>query len=53
MPLHLTIWESAAPPHPQAFLLVGAVILIPVILSYTAYSYWVFRGKVAGTEGYH
>ena len=53
VPRHLTIWESAAPPTSQAFLLVGVVILIPVILSYTAYSYWVFRGKVEGTEGYH
>ena len=53
VPRHLTIWEAAAPPTSQAFLLVGVVILIPVILSYTAYSYWVFRGKVAGTEGYH
>jgi cytochrome d ubiquinol oxidase subunit II len=48
VPRHLTIWDAAAPPTSQAFLLVGVVIL-----SYTAYSYWVFRGKVAGSEGYH
>ena len=34
------------------FMLVGAAILIPMILAYTAWSYWVFRGKV-GEEGYH
>ena len=33
-------------------LLVGAAILVPIILAYTGYSYWVFRGKV-GAEGYH
>ena len=33
-------------------LLVGAVVIIPVILGYTAWAYWVFRGKV-GTQGYH
>ena len=31
----------------------GVVVLIPIILAYTAYSYWVFRGKVRGSEGYH
>ena len=35
------------------FLLVGAVVLIPVILAYTAYAYWVFRGKVDPHGGYH
>ena len=33
-------------------MLVGALILIPLILAYTSWSYWVFRGKV-GEEGYH
>jgi cytochrome d ubiquinol oxidase subunit II len=33
-------------------MLVGTVILIPIIVAYTAHAYWVFRGKV-GTEGYH
>ncbi len=40
-------------PHSsQVFMLVGAAVLIPLILGYTAWSYWVFRGKVAH-EGYH
>jgi cytochrome d ubiquinol oxidase subunit II len=34
-------------------MLVGAVILLPIILGYTGYAYWVFRGKVRPDEGYH
>jgi cytochrome bd ubiquinol oxidase subunit II len=52
IPARLTIWEAAAPHRSQVFMLVGAVIMIPIILAYTAWSYWVFRGKV-GAEGYH
>lgn len=52
VPGSLTIWESAAPESSLRFMLVGAVVLIPVILAYTGWSYWVFRGKV-GHEGYH
>ena len=52
IPGRLTIWAAAAPATSQAFMLVGALILIPLILAYTAWSYWVFRGKV-GEEGYH
>ena len=52
VPGRVTIWEAASPPFSQIFLLVCASVLIPVILAYTAYAYWVFRGKV-GTEGYH
>ena len=36
----------------QLFMLVGAAVLVPIILAYTAWAYWVFRGKV-GEEGYH
>ncbi len=53
VPRSVTIWEAAAPPESLAFLLVGAVILLPVILGYTGYAYWVFRGKVRAGEGYH
>jgi cytochrome d ubiquinol oxidase subunit II len=52
VPPDITIWDAAAPPASQAFLLVGAVVLVPIILAYTGYAYWVFRGKV-GHEGYH
>ena len=53
VPVEVTIWEAAAPRNSQIFMLVGAAVLIPVILTYTAYSYWVFRGKMDPKEGYH
>ncbi len=53
VPPSLTIWDAAAPDDSLAFLLVGALILVPIILAYTAYAYWVFRGKVDPEEGYH
>ena len=53
IPYSLTIDETAAAPNAQALLLVGAAIMLPVILAYTAYVYWVFRGKVSGESGYH
>ncbi len=54
VPTSITIWEAAAPDNSLEFLLVGTVVLVPLILIYTAYSYWVFRGKVnAHTGGYH
>jgi cytochrome bd ubiquinol oxidase subunit II len=52
IPARVTIWEAAAPYRSQVFMLVGAAIMVPVILAYTAWAYWVFRGKV-GSDGYH
>ena len=52
IPGQLTIWQAAAPAKSQVFMLVGAGIMVPIILAYTGYAYWVFRGKV-GHEGYH
>jgi cytochrome bd ubiquinol oxidase subunit II len=52
IPARVTIWEAAAPYRSQLFMLVGAGLLVPVILAYTIWAYWVFRGKV-GTKGYH
>lgn len=51
VPDGVTIWAAAAPANSQIFMLVGAGVMIPVILGYTAWSYWVFRGKVGA--GYH
>ena len=42
----ITIWDAAAPRSSQLFLLMGAAVLIPIILAYTGYVYWLFRGKV-------
>ncbi len=53
IPTSVTIHEAAAPPSSQMFMLVGAGVLLPVILGYTAYAYWVFRGKVDPAKGYH
>jgi cytochrome bd ubiquinol oxidase subunit II len=53
VPPSVTIWSAAAPDSSLAFLLVGAGVLIPIILAYTAWSYWVFRGKVDPSAGYH
>ena len=52
IPESVTIWDAAAPAKSQIFMLVGVAITLPLILAYTAWSYWVFRGKV-GAEGYH
>lgn len=53
VPYKFTLWEAASSPKTQAFLLVGTLFLLPVILMYSGWSYWVFRGKVRGEIGYH
>ena len=53
VPPSITIWTAAAPDASLGFLLVGALVLVPVILAYTAFSYWVFRGKITSDPGYH
>ena len=53
VPHHFTLWESASSDRTQVFLLVGTLVLLPVILMYTSWSYWVFRGKVRSDIGYH
>lgn len=53
LPPHLTVWNAASPPETQGFLLIGVAMLLPFILFYTAYSYWVFRGKITSDSGYH
>ena len=53
IPPSTSIWEAAGPPQSLGFALVGALLIIPIILMYTAWGYWVFRGKVRRGEGYH
>ena len=53
VPYRYTLWQAASSPSTQAFLLIGTLFLLPVILMYTAWSYWVFRGKVGEGGGYH
>jgi len=53
VPPSITIWEAASPPASQGFALVGTLFILPIILMYTGWSYWVFRGKVKAGAGYH
>ncbi|XSG84625.1 MAG: cytochrome d ubiquinol oxidase subunit II [Methylohalobius sp. ZOD2] len=53
VPPAITYREAANPDASLLFMLVGTLILLPMILGYTAYAYWVFRGKVRAGEGYH
>ena len=53
VPPSITIWQAAAPRASQVFVLVGASVLIPLILCYSGFSYWVFRGKVQAGASYH
>jgi len=53
VPQSITIWQAAAPDNALAFMLVGVAVLVPIILAYTGWAYWVFRGKVDPSTGYH
>ena len=53
IPPAISIHEAAGPPQSLGFALVGALLIIPLILMYTAWGYWVFRGKVRRGDGYH
>jgi cytochrome d ubiquinol oxidase subunit II len=53
VPHQITLWDAASSPRTQAFLMVGTLFLLPIILMYTGWSYWIFRGKVRGDVGYH
>ena len=41
----LTLWQAAAAPESLMVILIGALIVLPLIAAYSAYSYWVFWGK--------
>jgi cytochrome d ubiquinol oxidase subunit II len=53
VPPTLTIWNTAAAPSSQIFMLIGTVFLLPVILGYIVFVYWLFWGKIREGEGYH
>ncbi|WP_432455271.1 MULTISPECIES: cytochrome d ubiquinol oxidase subunit II [unclassified Agarivorans] len=52
VPGQMTIWQAASAPESLTVILLGAVVVVPIILAYTAFSYWVFRGK-ATSLNYH
>lgn len=53
VPPEYTLWEAASAYESQLFLLLGLLFVIPIVLAYTAWTYWVFRGKVRADAGYH
>ena len=53
VPPALTIWDTAAAPASQMFMLIGTAVLFPIILLYTGFVYWLFRGKISAGQGYH
>ncbi len=53
VPPSITIWDAAAAPASQIFMLIGALFLLPIILGYTGFVYYLFRGKVRPGESYH
>ena len=53
IPPSVTLWQAAAHPSSQVFFLIGAAILMPMILGYTVFVFWLFRGKLQPGEGYH
>lgn len=53
VPPHLTVWQTAAAPPSQILMLFGVIFLLPVVLGYIIFVYWIFRGKVREGEGYH
>lgn len=53
VPPDISIWDAAGPAQSQGFALVGALLVIPMILMYTGWSYYVFKGKTKAGEGYH
>ncbi|HEY5362944.1 MAG TPA: cytochrome d ubiquinol oxidase subunit II [Aestuariivirga sp.] len=52
IPGRVTIWQAATDYKSQVFMIFGVALMLPIIIAYTALSYWVFRGK-ATKEGYH
>jgi cytochrome d ubiquinol oxidase subunit II len=53
VPFSVTVWDAAAAPRSLTFILTGICVLLPVILGYTVFVYYTFRGKVRPGEGYH
>jgi cytochrome d ubiquinol oxidase subunit II len=52
VPFEITLWQAAAAPESQSLLLIGTVIMLPLILCYVGYCYYVFRGKTTHEATY-
>jgi cytochrome bd ubiquinol oxidase subunit II len=53
VPPSLTIWQTAAAPATQVFMLMGTLVMLPIILGYVVFIYWTFSGKLPKGHGYH
>ena len=53
VPPSLTIWQTAAAPATHIFMLMGTLVMLPIIVGYTIFVYWIFGGKLRAGEGYH
>ena len=53
VPPSLTIWQAASPPATHIFMLMGTLVMLPIILGYMIFVYWIFGGKLREGEGYH
>lgn len=53
VPPTLTVWDTAAAPASQIFMLLGTLLLLPMVLGYVVFIFWLFRGKVRAGESYH
>lgn len=52
VPAKVTLWDAAAPVQSLSFMLEGTAVILPLIIAYTVWAHWVFRGKVVA-QGYH
>jgi cytochrome d ubiquinol oxidase subunit II len=53
VPDSVSIWQASAVPASQSFFLIGTVFLLPLVLGYTVFVFWIFRGRVTAENGYH
>jgi len=53
VPFSVSLWDAASSSTSQEFVLMGAIIVTPVVLGYSAFAYWIFRGRTPekGWEG--
>ena len=52
VPFEITFRKAAAAPESQSLLLVGTVVMLPLILAYVGYCYYIFRGKASHESAY-
>jgi cytochrome d ubiquinol oxidase subunit II len=52
VPYHATLWQAASSPPTLVFVGIGTAIILPIVLAYGAFAFWVFRGKAGPDTGY-